>query len=534
MYRLIIVDDEDEVREGMRRKTDWTGCGFELAGDYSNGREALDAVEQLRPDVVITDICMPYMDGLELAEQIYTRFRGIRVVIVTGYESFDYAKQAIRLKVDDYLLKPVNLEEFTRFLRTLRTELDAEHARMRDWTSLRQRLNESLPLLRDRLLERFTAGRLTAEETAAKLEELGLRLPESGGLALVAELDPAGDRGPSDADEELRAYAVYNIFEEICGREREGLVFRLRDEKVGILLPGRPGEAEMAAQLAAELGRQAAERYLKRTVSVGIGRVCAARELLPRSFQEALSALDYRFLHGGNQVLALQDMEFGRTVNRTDYGAYERRIAAVLRAGDPERIEAALSDWQEEMKAAGAALRECYDSAGRLLDAVLGVISETGFRGEELFGDDPGRGLPALPTLEELKCWLYEACLRAVAFLAEKRGGVNRMQMLQAEAYIQANYADPALSVGQVAGHVFLSMNYFGTLFKQHAGCTFVEYLTRLRVDKAKELLKLTPLKAYDIAGRVGYADPQYFSVIFKKATGMTPKEYRASLKETG
>ena len=146
MYTIIMIDDEDEVREGIKRKTDWEACGFQLVGDYDNGRDAYEAIERLQPDVVITDINMPFMDGLQLTERIVAKYRTIKVVIVTGYEDFDYAKQAIKLKVKDYLLKPINSAEFTEFLQKLCFELDEERKQREDITFLRRQFQESMPL----------------------------------------------------------------------------------------------------------------------------------------------------------------------------------------------------------------------------------------------------------------------------------------------------------------------------------------------------------------------------------------------------
>ncbi|MCY9696381.1 response regulator [Paenibacillus alginolyticus] len=143
MYKIIMIDDEDEVREGIKRKTNWEACGFQLVGDFDNGRDAYEALERLQPDAVITDICMPFMDGMQLTELIAANYRDVKVIIVTGYEDFEYAKQAIKLKVKDYLLKPINSAEFTEFLHKLRLELDEERKQREDVTFLRHQFNES-------------------------------------------------------------------------------------------------------------------------------------------------------------------------------------------------------------------------------------------------------------------------------------------------------------------------------------------------------------------------------------------------------
>ncbi|WP_342409725.1 response regulator [Paenibacillus sp. FSL R10-2778] len=164
MYKIILVDDEDEVREGIKQKISWSKYGFELVGDFDNGRDALEAIEQHRPDVIITDICMPFMDGLGLARAVMDRYRDMKVIIVTGYEDFEYAKQAITLKVTEYLLKPINAREFAEFLSKMKQDLDEDHLQKANLVKLRMHLNQSLPLLRERFLEQLVTTRMKSEE----------------------------------------------------------------------------------------------------------------------------------------------------------------------------------------------------------------------------------------------------------------------------------------------------------------------------------------------------------------------------------
>ncbi|MGG6312682.1 response regulator [Paenibacillus macerans] len=539
MYKLIVVDDEDEVREGIRLKTDWAACGFELAGDYANGRDALEAVHQFHPDVILTDICMPFMDGLELAEQVAGRYRDIRIVIVTGYEHFEYAQQAIRLKVNDYLLKPVNLEELTDFLRRMRSELDEERAHREDLNRLRRRLNESLPLMRERFLERMVTSRLNEAEINEKLAYYQIDLCGPAYLALVADLDdpvPNGLPAAQNLDQdELLRFAAFNIFEEVFAKERGGFAFGTRDDKIGLLLAGDPQELESAAQTAAEQAGFAVHKYLKRSVSIGIGRPCRLRSELAHSYREAASALEYRFLHGRGRVLGISDVEYGKPGlgGHTGYGELEKRLAAALKTGKADLVSQALEEGFGELRRSLAAPRRCYAAAHRMLALLIQMIVDAGFDDGELFGEDPFSGLPPIQTLGDLQSWLDDCCRRVLAYLSERRAGVSEWQIEEALRFIREHYGDPELNLGRVCRHVYLSTSYFSALFKQHAGCTFVEYLTRLRIDKAKELLALTRLKTYDVAGKVGYGDPQYFSVIFKRVTGVTPKEYRSALKES-
>jgi two-component system response regulator YesN len=534
MYKMIIVDDEDEVREGVERLTNWERCGFELVGDFSNGRDALEAVERLRPDVVITDINMPYMDGMELAAQLNALYRELKVVILTGYEDFDYAKQAIKLKVKDYLLKPINLQEFTDFLLKMKRELDEEQSRMEDMSALQQRLNESFPLLRERFLEKLVTVPMTEHDIVQKLHYFHQSLEGPAYLAMLLDLEDADALSGTAAygDRELLRFALLNIAQEIIQKEHGGIVFQTNHDKSVALLGGSEEAIAVEAQkLAAHVG-EAVRKYLKLDVSIGIGSIYRSRRELRVSYQEACSALDYRFLLGTGSIISIQDVEFGERISTSAYYEFEKKLMAAVKTAKAAQASDILGDWFSELKQSGATPSSCYGYLHRILAAFINMIAQTGFDDSKLLGDDPFAAIPALKSVDQMKGWLDETCRSVIAFLSEQRTYVNNTQLEDAISYINDNYGSPELSLQQVCQHVFLSLSYFSALFKQHTGDTFVEYLTRLRLEKAKQLLVGTQLKAYDIAERVGYADPQYFSVIFKRRIGMTPKEYRAAMKE--
>jgi two-component system response regulator YesN len=536
MYKIIIIDDEDEVREGIRFKTDWRSCGFELVGDFENGRDALDAMEALQPDVIITDICMPFMDGLELAASVMESFHDVKVVIITGYEDFEYARQAIKLKVNDFLVKPINSQEFTAFLHKIKQELDEERSRKEDLSRLRIQLNQSLPLLKERFLERVSTTRMNREEIARKLRYFQLELPGPAYLALVGDLDESALQAPAasanpEADAELLHFAAFNIAQEIIEKEQGGVVFRTRDEKLAAICFGPADGLELKAQSLSDHVRQSVEKYLKLTMTIGLGRKVHDLQQLPRSFQEALSALDYRFLLGKNRTVPIHDLEYGKGFDQVSYQAWEKKIIAAMKTGNGLQVSAVLKEWSEELKHSCYSIEKCHIYIHKLVIALMNHITETGFEETEVFGNRPFDPIVSLKTLDEILVWLESACQRTIAYLNRKRTTAAISQMSEAEAYILENYSDPQFSLGQVCRHIYMSISYFSALFKQHTGETFVEYLTRVRMEKAKELLRATQLKTYEIASKVGYADPHYFSVIFKRCTGMTPKEYRSQTK---
>ncbi|TXK76751.1 response regulator [Paenibacillus sp. N3.4] len=531
MHRMVLIDDEDEVRQGIKQKTNWEACGFQLVGDFDNGRDAFEAMDELQADVVITDICMPFMDGLELTKHIAAKYRDVKVIIVTGYEDFEYAKQAIKLKVKDYLLKPINSAEFTEFLHKLRIELDEERKQKEDISLLKIQFQESLPLLRERFLERIVTSCMKQDEVERKLQRFKLSLDGPCYRVLIGDIDEFNRVPFQEGDEELLRFAAYNIMHEIIEQEHGGIVFRTRDDKFVGLMSGAAEELEWICQTLAEQSKHNMEKYLKLSVTFGIGRIYDALRHIPKTFQEALSALDYRFLLGTHKVISIQDLEYGRSLETLSYSHFEKKLIAAIKIGDKTSAAQGLQDWIDELKMSSCSMESCYGKLHKLLVVLMNVIVETGLEETRVLGDHSFMQMTARKTLDDVKGWLEDICITMIDLLTVKRTTVSQSQMEAAILYIHENYTDDQLSLQQVCNHIYMSMSYFSASFKTHTGETFIEYVTRVRLHTAKDLLASSFLKTYEIADKVGYSDPQYFSVIFKRHVGMTPKAYRTAQK---
>nr|WP_237391774.1 helix-turn-helix domain-containing protein [Paenibacillus dendrobii] len=521
-----MIDDEDEVREGIRNKISWNDCGFELIGEYDNGRDALEAIDCERPDLIVTDICMAFMDGLELARIVSEQYRDMKVVIITGYEDFEYAKQAITHRVQEYLLKPINAREFTSLMLQMKVELDTEREQRRNLSQLRMQLNESLPLLRERFMERLVFTRISKEMLHRKLEYFHIRLSGPAYIALVIDIDQTRGKRELRDEQELLQYAAYNIVQEQLEQEGSGIAFRTRDDRLAVILQGNPEQLELKAQRVADQARNSLDKYIRLPSSIGIGRKCDALEDISASYQEALSSLDYTFLLGEGRVISIQDVEFGQSI--PSYTSdWEQQLISSLKTGKLNQVSGVFQEWFQELRTGGVSVVRCHSILYRILIAMMKHAEETGLSDASLIPADAFSRVGSFRTLDEAQSWIEDISRGIMMSLTEHRSSHIRSQMDTAEGYIRANYHDETLSLQQVCSHLYMSASYFSSLFKQHTGGTFVEYVTRIRMGKAMELLRTTRLKSYEIAEKVGYSDPQYFSVLFKRNTGKTPKEYR-------
>jgi two-component system response regulator YesN len=531
MYKIIIADDEDNVREGIRDSLKWNELGFELVGDFVNGREVLQFFEQLQPDVVLTDINMPLMDGLEVTRYLYEHYPQTKIVILTGYDEFEYAQQALKLKVHDYILKPNTSAELSQILAKVKADLDDEHRKVEDLSKLKQQLRESLPLVRERFLNQLIIGELRESKLEDKLSYLDIDLSGNHYVVAVIDVDDHGELQQfyPESESELLYFAVCNISGEIITREKNGIVFQNNNETTIVILFGEEIEAlrDKAMRIFEEIN-QSVREYLRFTVSIGIGDICSSLHNIHHSHKKASSALDYRFFLGKDRIIHIGDMEGQDKMSIPYDKRWERKLMTSLKSGTQLEIASIVEKIIENLKESYLPMDRCYIHIQQIIVSILDMMEELEIHETSYdSASSPLTEIYGLKTLDEVEDWLKRYCLQTTSLILETRNNACKMQALKAEAYIKENYADADMSMDKVCKYLVLSISYFSLIFKNHTGETFISYVTRIRVEKAMELLKCTDLKTYEIADRIGYTDPHYFNLIFKKATGMTPTMYR-------
>jgi len=539
VYSFLLIDDEVIIREGVRDNIDWARHGFSFLGACADGRAGLEAIDTLRPDVVLTDICMPFVDGLDLARYVRERYPQIKVVLLTGYDEFGYAQEAVKLRVEDFILKPITAEELRELLDSLRAELDGEAERRKDLDRVRAQLHESLPLLRERVLNRLVSGGFEEGEIRTRLDACGLCLPGPLYQALVIDLD-SPERSDESADRGLMELAIKNIADEqsrgfVEGTSQESPDPRIvsfqnsSDQIVLVLSGGDEAELERSALRLAEEIRDGVAKGLKATATVGAGCPVGGLPLVGHSYREALSALDHRLVLGRNQVISFRSIASGEREKSLDAAEFGRRLSAAIRTGTYTEIEQLIDEMASLLRQANASTRRSRTVIETTLAFIIQSMSELGIREEDVLFEEesPFVAVQHLKTLGEIAAWLKALLRKATQTVERRRDDLSRIKGREAEEYIRAHFGSPALSLSDVCRAIGTSTSYFCTLFKKHTNKTFVEYLTEVRIEKAKELFKMSGLRSYEIADSVGYRDSHYFSLIFKKITGESPSVYR-------
>ena len=518
MYNMILVDDEAIIRDGISTCLPWGENGFTLTGVFEQGEEALSYIESHPVDVVISDINMPRMNGLELSRILGERYPSITVILLTGYDDFEYAQEAIKNQVREFLLKPITRKELGHVLETVARELDEKREAQRLQSELRAKLEQSFPLLRERFLYRLSLGRIERDALESRKELFGWTDLEGYYQILLISFPPSlGDLERLSLSEFLKG--ITGEYDRVFFNPDEDLALLLQDRDVAVL-------EERSSRLADEAFRKFSSSD-SRMIFLGSGEVVDKLEKLERSYAVAANGVEYSRIMGFSHHHTVREIRSREEVNPAEFNRLCSRIVQELKTGGYQPGSAALEElihylesrfMTEELLKAGA-IRLFYMLNSFMKD--LELIDPA----EEIFPMDTD----AFASLDGIEAFFREMLERIETQIERRRNDMLLSRIDRAREIIEHRYSDSRFSLQDICDELYLSTSQFSLLFKEGTGMTFVSYLTECRMKGAKNLLLSTDLKGYEVAERVGYADPRYFSLLFKKHTGMTAMEYRRS-----
>ena len=533
MYSVFAVDDEPIVLEGIRSKIDWESRGFSFAGEATDGEIALSMIQEIRPDILITDIKMPFMDGLQLAAAVKKIQPWIKVIILSGHDEFDYAKKAISIGIEDYLLKPFTPDEILSALDKAAMQIDKERKQLSDISRLKAELKSSETLKKKEFLNNLVHGSEDMATVMQRSQELGINLISRFYRVLISRIQSLN----GNVESQQEACSLLNSYS--AAWEQAECFFHHSNLLVCIFKGSSNEELDESVFHAAEAIGHIVSKNGGCTVLSAIGKTVDHLSQLAISYSDAKRILELGDKDEHNRIISTEDLEQD-TASSSDG---KNSALLDLKENDPlvDRLKyagkndiSAIIDESMQLIRSNPGQFKVFASylLVDLIFAVSKLVEKLGGDIKLLKPDILQRSFMDDAVQDEAVFTqkMEQVLSFALEYRDSKMTGKYADVILKAKRFIEEHYTDPNTTLSTVAQAVCLSPNHFSTIFSQECRTTFIEYLTDVRIENAKKLMRETDLKGYDIAYECGFSDPHYFSYIFKKNTGLSPREYKLSI----
>lgn len=545
MLKIFLAEDEVIVRETIKRMIPWEDLGFELVGEAADGEMALPLLLRQKPDLLITDIKMPFMDGLTLAKVAKKEIPGLKVVILSGYDDFNYAKQAINIGVEDYLLKPITKNALIERLTEIRSRYEHEKTQKEYYEKFHREMQAYEKNSSRDFFEALVSGSMDMMEIYRRSEKLGLDIVAEAYNVLIFTMNCEEDfSGQREGYSEWEAESL-ELLEEFFSENTSAMLFRCNIFSYGVLIKGQKETIEENTRsCVSEIQRIFDRKEQKRQWFVAAGEPVERLSQIQKSYYSASRAFSHRYLYDEN-ILYYDEMASMEKKNVTeDDSTYLQKVdvnalnPAILQKflsnGLLEETENFVKDYfyaigQEPLES--LVFRNYVTLNVRF--SVMSFLKEIGCDTRTLEQEDTEDVLSeSSKSLENAIAYAEKIISQAIALRDQNSGNKNRSILKTAVDFIDSHYMEEDMSLNKAANAANVSANHFSALFSQNMGQTFIEYLTNLRMNKAKEYLRCTSMRSSEIAGEIGYKDAHYFSYLFKKTQGMTPSDYRKARED--
>lgn len=530
MIKVIIADDEEKVCQLIYNLVDWKEKDMEVVGTAHNGIEALECVERLRPDLMITDIRMPGYDGLELIQKAKEAHPDVECIIISGYRHFEYAQNAIKFGVEDYLLKPINKEELNKTLDKICCKYQVRMKKLSDEEYMKIRLENDTQVLR----MKFYAD-LKENKTDISIQQINesyhYKFREGLFQVFIVKFD-FGRHMQSQNSAALLKGKIRQIIEEVLEKSCMELESFSEEGRVCCIINyEETQQRSVYRRIRTALDEMLVQRNIFGNVQFTIGRGEAYKEIskLGMSFRQALNSLEERIILGTDRVIdGIEDernMELIDSLTADFMKEADSALETLNREGVSRALEHLQTDLLKIRGIAGSGILHAVRETGKIY--AMGV-RKYGMRipGEQEFLKEFSEGIECCPQADEVFKFAQKKILDSLDKLIEEKNQESTRPIRMAKQYIKKNYKKP-ITLEEVSSYAGFNATYFSSLFKKESGMNFLEYLSEVRMNRAKELLKETNMSVAVICGEVGYTDIKYFTKSFKKITGINPKDYR-------
>jgi two-component system response regulator YesN len=533
MIKILIIDDEPIIREGLR-KLSWKELGCQVIGEADDSEEGLKLLETLQPDIMLTDIKMPGMNGLELAAYVKKQYSDIEIIILTGYDDFSYAQTAVKIGVKDFLLKPTNFKELKSIIDRLAAEISEKRVKREELRRLKEQMNSALPHLKNKFIHDLLHGNSSVSVINERLSLFGIHIDKY--VVFSVRIDNFKRFESENCSEEcmLYEYNLVNICESSAGKDNKTVII---DQDKNMLIVVTPFADQDQDSLCMESSlricntiQKIVANELPFSVSIGVSEINRSFEQMNRAYLQSVVALNNKFFLGDSSLILYRDI----AAKKDDHylmPEYEKQlIYNNMRAGNIQEVKELFHSFRDTMN------RYSYTNINyikaTLLEMVFSSIRVMGELNqglnERIFDSiDPVERLYSCATMNEL----FDECNNVLIQITDmvKEMGCNQQKMVigKITKFIETNFSED-ISLDVVAEKFRLSTGYLSRLISKETGKTFMNILTDVRINNAKRLLLTEEFhKVSTIAEMVGYKDCSYFIQVFKRHTGLTPTEYK-------
>ena len=517
--RVLIVDDEKLQRVLIRKGFDWEENGFVVVGEAGSGEEALKMVDQEKPDLVLTDISMDHMNGLELSERILKKSPSTYIVIITGYREFEYARKAVKIGVEDFLLKPVSISDLSVVAMKIKEKIIKEKEEREKALLLQENALADQDIVMERFFQKLVEGEVPEEEAQAKLQMLGFeKLPQSYVIYNIRLKEKAEISTGEKVKEVMRI-----VEEEAHG---EHITFTHYQQRIIVIhsIDGEMKPIDTAERIHSQIRAE-----IEVVSTIGISGIHHEEKDIPLSFKESEMALSASVLLGRNRCITYEEYEsiINKNQNKKDID-WDDFIFSIDNALT-DKVSSYVNDYVMHIRGSKITDIEYYRLMTMdMLSKGATTLNKYGGGLSQIAGDDELYSeIRSIATVDEMESFLKESLDKIMDLHKKKKSRRGRKVVEDALQYVDEEIFSSDLSLKTVAAKIYSNESYLSRVFKKEMGDSLIEYILKKRIEESIRLLNTTDMKVYEIAEKIGFRDAHYFSICFKKITGVTVKEFK-------
>lgn len=552
MFKVLIIDDEPIIRKGIRNIVNWDGFGCEICGEADNGFDGKEIIEKCKPDIIITDIRMPEVDGLTMISEIKETVPDCKIIILTGYRDFEYVREAIKLGAFDYLLKPTKIEELNNVVTRAVKELKNRCDKISEIDKMKKLYEKNLPFIKEKLLYNLIYGTFTEDSaTLSQAESLGMKI-EKFILGLI-EIDEnsCNDKKAEDTSEEetnlseikesnMYQFGIINTLDEVFSDKFEILSLPVEGKRIAFVLKLGQNKTPVQEEINTKCRylQQIVQNCFGFTVSVAISTPGEGYKNLSEKLKECKEAIEHKFYLGSNSIIFYSDL--GNFFKYSDYSELtdkQQKLIDNVKAGNSEEVNESYKELTDTVNALGDSDKEYIKNFYFNTIILINSIRQSIVGIEKQVTNESAlanlyKMVEKCDNLNDLNGVLENAAKQTVSKVHDYNSNNLKLLLRRAVEYIENHYAEE-VTLNQVSEKLYVSNYYLSRMFKKELGVNFIDYLNELRMKEAKILLADPKYKTYEVAELVGVPNSHYFSKLFRRYAGMTASEYRESLNKT-